>query len=194
MTDHDNTGAGAFSGIVLSGGTAARLGGLDKSGIVVEGRTLLDSALAAFSDAAQIVVVGPGHPTTDPRVRFIREDPPLGGPAAGLLAGVHALRDAPSMVGVLAVDMPRITAGTMARLRQAAVGHDGAFVHDAGGHRQLAGVLTGALVEHLTPAASSGQGLSIRRLLSGLDLVEVAAIGEEARDIDSPADLDDFAG
>ena len=38
---------------------------------------------------------------------FIREDPPHGGPVAGLLTGVDALLRAPRLVGVLAVDMPR---------------------------------------------------------------------------------------
>ena len=45
------------------------------------------SALAAVACAGRIVVVGPPQETSRP-VDFVREDPPLGGPAAGLLAVV----------------------------------------------------------------------------------------------------------
>ena len=47
---------------------------------------------------------------------WTREDPPGGGPAAGLLAGIDAFGEPPDLVVVLAVDMPRVTAATVARL------------------------------------------------------------------------------
>ena len=86
----DGTAAG-FSGIVLAGGTAARMDGVDKAGLELGGRTLLEWTIDAFLDADEVVVVGPRSvPTTRP-VTFTREDPPKGGPVAGLLTGVDAL-------------------------------------------------------------------------------------------------------
>ncbi len=76
--------------MVLSGGGATRLDGVDKAALEHEGRTLLEHALAALGAASEIVVVGPVAPTGRP-VTFTRETPPGGGPLAGLSAGVAAL-------------------------------------------------------------------------------------------------------
>ena len=37
-----------------------------------------------------------------------------------------------------------------------------------------------------------GHGLPMRRLVAGMRLVEVPAVGDEARDVDTSADLDDL--
>lgn len=76
-----------FGAVILTGGTAARLDGADKAGLEVGGTTLLEHALGAAAGASEVVVVGPDVPTSRP-VTFVREDPPGGGPAAGLLAGL----------------------------------------------------------------------------------------------------------
>ena len=112
-----------LAAVILSGGTARRLGGVDKSTVEYAGARLLDRSLAAVVDAEPVVVVGPPVPTERPLV-FTREDPPLGGPVAGLLAGAAAVREAaggdpPEWTAVLAVDMPHVTSGTVARLRAA---------------------------------------------------------------------------
>ena len=60
-------------------------------------------------------MVGDQVPTSRP-VTWTREDPPGGGPAAGLLAGLDRFLPPPDLVVVLAVDMPRLNAGTVARL------------------------------------------------------------------------------
>ncbi|WP_204250989.1 NTP transferase domain-containing protein, partial [Saezia sanguinis] len=44
--------------IVLAGGRASRMGGVDKPGLVVGGRSMLETALAA-AGAGRTVVVGP---------------------------------------------------------------------------------------------------------------------------------------
>src|SRR4051794_19588735 len=108
-----------FCAVVLAGGTAARLGGADKASIELHGRTLLTHALDALVDAAEVVVVGDPVPTERP-VTFCRESPRYGGPVAGLLTGVDALLRTPRTVGVLAVDMPHVSALTFRRLHEAA--------------------------------------------------------------------------
>ena len=57
-------------------------------------------------------------------MRFVVEDPPGGGPAAGLLAGLLLSHPATGLVVVLAVDMPYVGPATVARLLDA-VDRDG---------------------------------------------------------------------
>ena len=191
--DFDLDAAG-FCGVVLAGGTAARMDGVDKASIELAGRTLLAYAVDAFLDADEVVVVGPAGVRTDRPVTTVFEDPPRGGPVAGLLTGVDALLRTPLLVGVLAVDMPRVTPATMRRLRVAAAGRDGAFLVDADGRRQLAGVLDAARLHAVRPDLEGQHGMALHRLLAPLDLAEVAATDDEAVDVDSWADLRDLSG
>jgi molybdopterin-guanine dinucleotide biosynthesis protein A len=187
-------GAGGFCGIVLAGGTAARMDGIDKAGLELGGRTLLEWSIDAYVDADEVVVVGPPSVRTARPVTFTREDPPRGGPVAGLLTGVDALLRAPSLVGVLAVDMPHVTAYTMRRLREAATGRDGAFLVDGDGRRQLAGVLSADRLAAVRPDLEHQHGMSLRALLAPLDLADVPADGPESRDVDTWADWRDLQG
>lgn len=172
--------------IVLTGGTAVRLDGADKASIEVAGQTLLERALEALPECRDVVVVGPEVHTRRP-VTFRAEDPPFGGPAAGLVAGLGGFPRLPERVAVLAVDLPYVTVATWQRLEAAYAG-GGAVLVDEGGRRQpLCGLYsTSALV-----AAGSGDmhGSSMRRLLDGLDLVDVPSVGDEARDVDTWADV-----
>ena len=155
--------AGGFCGVVLAGGTAARMDGVDKASVELAGRSLLEYAVDAFLDAAEVVVVGPDTVRTARPVTFVVEDPPRGGPVAGLLTGVDALLRAPRLVGVLAVDMPRVTPATMRRLREAATGRDGAFLVGGDGRRQLAGVLDAARAGGAGPCRAAPPGRVVRR-------------------------------
>jgi molybdopterin-guanine dinucleotide biosynthesis protein A len=189
--DHDLTASG-FCGVVLAGGTAARMGGADKASVELRGRTLLDYAVDAMLDADEVVVVAPTSVVTSRPVTFVSEDPPRGGPVAGLLTGVDALLQQPALIGVLAVDMPLVTASTMRRLREAAAGRDGAFLVDGDGRRQLAGVLDATRLAGVRPGLEGQHGMALHRLLAPLDLAELRATGDEAVDIDSWADLRDL--
>lgn len=184
-------GTTGFCAVVLAGGTAARLGGADKASVEHAGRTLLEWALDALLDASEVVVVGDPVPTTRP-VTFTRESPRYGGPVAALLTGRDALLRTPTTLGVLAVDMPRVTPYTFRRLHEAALGHDGAFLTDADGRRQLAGVLDVGRLDAVRPDHETQHGMSVRGLLAGLDLAALAPEGDEGRDIDTWADLRDL--
>jgi molybdopterin-guanine dinucleotide biosynthesis protein A len=146
---------------------------------VVGGRTLLDRALDAVRAAEPVIVVGPERPAGG--VVWTREDPPGGGPVAGLAAGLARLADV-DLVAVLAVDQPGVTASTVDRLR-AAVGAGAGAVLVADGHLQwLAGVWRAAV-----PAEPAGA--SLRSVLRPLAPVEVPARPGEADDVDTPEDL-----
>lgn len=188
----DLTAAG-FAAVILAGGTAARMDGIDKSCIELAGRTLLELAIDALLDADEVVVVGPEPVRTSRPVTTVREDPPLGGPVAGLLTGVDSLLHRPQLIGVLAVDMPHVTPYTFRRLRQAAQGHDGAFIFGADGRRHLAGVIDAARLARVRPDLEHQHGMSMRRLLEPLDLAQVPPIDREDQDIDTWADLRDAA-
>ncbi|HEX3336635.1 MAG TPA: NTP transferase domain-containing protein [Jatrophihabitans sp.] len=94
-----------YDALVLAGGAARRLGGVDKPQLEVDGATLLDRAVAAAGDAGTVIVVGPRQPVAA-AVTWCREDPPGGGPVAAVAAGLqHTSAD---VVLVLAADLPWI--------------------------------------------------------------------------------------
>lgn len=120
--------------VVLAGGRARRLGGIDKALLPAGGSTLLAGALAAVADARRRVVVGPVRQGFPPDVVWVREAPPHGGPVAALAVGLEALlasgTSAPLVV-VLATDLPSAPAA-VAALR-APIGGTGAAVTDDAG-------------------------------------------------------------
>ncbi|MEU4449111.1 molybdenum cofactor guanylyltransferase [Actinosynnema sp. NPDC050801] len=174
----------SWAAVVLAGGRGSRLGGVDKASVVVHGRTLLDHVLDAVAPARRTVVVGP--PKDDVHgVTWAREDPPGGGPVAGLAAGLaHVESD---LVVVLAVDQPGITRSTVDRLL-AAVGDTGAvLVDDEGRSQWLIGAWRTAALRRALPA--DPRGASMRSVLGPLNPAAVIALPGEARDVDTPRDL-----
>lgn len=186
-------------GIVLAGGGSVRLG-QDKTRIDVAGRAALDRVLAALSGADQVVVVGPRRPVHAPGVtlRWTREEPPGGGPAAGVAAAVALVRR-PRVV-VLAGDLPLVTTATVDRLLAAVdevcggsrdgPAPDGAVLIDADGRRQHLTVALSTARLRERAAERDWRGAAMWSLLDGLTLVEVPAIGPEALDLDEPEDVD----
>ncbi|KAA1428099.1 molybdenum cofactor guanylyltransferase [Nocardioides antri] len=184
-------GLTSFAAIVLAGGQATRLGGADKATIEVRGRSLLEHALDTVIDAAEVVVVGQQVPTERP-VTFVVEDPQYGGPVAGLLTGRDSLLREFPWLAVIAVDMPFVSAATIRRMHEAAVGHDGAVLVDPGLRRQLAFIVDSARLAEVEPDREGRYGHPVSTLLDKLDLVAVPALGREHRDIDSWKDLRDL--
>ena len=186
-----------LAAVILTGGTGARLGGADKASLVVDGRTLLERALLATSSATEVVVVGPRTGTSRP-VTWAREDPPGGGPAAGLLVGVHALATRTGSVCVLAVDMAGFSAATLSRLRAALedgeddVPPDAVCLRDGDGRLQwLAGVYRyDALLRAAPDGPATWAGLPMHRLVAPLRVLGIPADEKEAHDVDTWEDLE----
>jgi molybdopterin-guanine dinucleotide biosynthesis protein A len=166
--------------------------------LLVGGRSLLSAALAAAA-GGPIVVVGPTR-ELPPGVRSAVEKPAGGGPAAAVAAGFQALPPLgpDALVAVLAADLPGISADTLARLRAELVGHpdaDGAELVDASGRRQqLIGVWRHAALAAALARRDSWHNGSVRELLSGLLVIEVAGTGGESDDIDTSDDLQRWLG
>jgi len=161
-------GLSPFSAVILAGGRAARLGGVDKASVEIAGRTLLAHAIDAVIDASEVVVVGEPVPTERP-VTFTFESPRYGGPVAALLTGRDALLHRTPYLAVLAVDMPRLDAHTFRRLLTAAAGPDagdGAALVDPDGRRQLALVLDVARLDAVRPSHEEQHDLPLHALLS----------------------------
>lgn len=157
------TTAEAYDAVILAGGGARRLGGADKPGLAVGGRTLVARVGAAVADAGRVVLVGPARPEL-PDAVVVREDPPGGGPVPALRAGLAAVR-APQ-VAVLAADLPFLTPADVAELRSAARDHGGAVFDDEGGRPQwLAGVWP---ADRLRAALAAYPGASLRGLMTPL--------------------------
>jgi molybdopterin-guanine dinucleotide biosynthesis protein A len=186
-------GAG-FNAVVLAGGTAARLDGLDKGSLELGGRTLLARAIEAVVDAAEVVVVGDPVPTERP-VSFTREEPRLGGPLAAVVAGCAAFARAREWVVVIACDMPYLVPSTVGRLldqARLAPGTDGAVLLGPDGRAQLAFVVRSQEVEARADDPEPLSGAPLFGWLAGLRLAPVAAQGHEHRDVDTWSDLRDL--
>ncbi|OUE08555.1 molybdopterin-guanine dinucleotide biosynthesis protein MobA [Clavibacter michiganensis] len=197
--------------VVLAGGRARRLGGIDKTALSRDGVSLLDDAVRAVGGCARVVVVGTGNrpgARTDGAwrragsVSRVDEAPAHGGPAAALAAGVRALTpDAlPDWILVLAADLAFAPAAVRALLplrhdAGLADGRDAIVARDPGGRAQplLALYRAAPLVAALDAIdrATGVDGASLRRVLDALGADRVAHADLPARlcaDVDTPDD------
>ncbi|WP_049566975.1 molybdenum cofactor guanylyltransferase [Nocardiopsis sp. SBT366] len=179
--------------VVLAGGAATRMGGADKPGLTVAGRTLLEhvvGAVRAHSPDADVTVVGPERDR--PRARYVREDPPGGGPVPALRAGLPHVSGA--WVALLAADLPHLApnhlAALGAALRGQRAGEPGGavFVDPTGREQWLTGIWDTAA---LRTALDAYTGRSLHRLLSPLGPVRVPLTdAPEEFDVDTPEALE----
>ncbi|MFI9556672.1 NTP transferase domain-containing protein [Nonomuraea endophytica] len=196
----------AYDAVILAGGAARRLGGVDKPGLSVGGRSLLEIVAAAVPDAGRLIVVGPERRV--PRALYVLEEPRGGGPVPALRAGLAEVR-AP-WVALLAGDMPLLRPAHVAALQSAASGElaasgesaasgglaasgrgpaSGAVLVDDGGREQwLAGVWR---ADVLREALRGYEGRSLRGLLGPLAPVRAALPGRPWFDCDTMDDLEE---
>lgn len=122
--------------IILAGGVGSRLGGVSKAEVRVNGTRLIDALLATLPTHVSVSIVTP-YPielgTYAQTIRCVCEDPPFGGPAAGISAGLNP--DAET-TAVLAVDAP--ASGTLLEALTNALatnpGADAAAIMSTQGH------------------------------------------------------------
>lgn len=202
-------GAPVHDALVLAGGAGRRLGGVSKPDVLVDGVRLLDRVLEATTGARRVVVVGPDRLARS-GVPTVMEEPPGGGPVAGIDAGLRFLdgraaaaasggpavdgRDDDVPVLVLACDVPRVgpaVPGLLAAL-QASPQVDGVRLVDADGHGQLVAVYRRRpLVAALVGLRASGgvHGVSVRRLHERLRTADHPDPHGHGRDADTWEDV-----
>lgn len=180
--------------VVLAGGASRRFG-RDKLSADLDGRSLLDATLTSVPADLPVVVVGPERELARV-VTVVREDPPGGGPAAGLVTGLRtALSAGADLVVTLPGDAPRAGSAVPVLLAALDGGSDLAVAVGADGQLfplQLACTRAGA--GRFLEAAGDGAGLSVRRVLEPLDPVRVLVDRDALRDVDRPDDLRDVGG
>jgi molybdopterin-guanine dinucleotide biosynthesis protein A len=176
-----------FDAIVIAGGRATRLGGVDKTALTFQGRTLLQCALNAVTDARHVVVVGSEFELAG--VIQTSEEPRWAGPAAALAAGVLALPPTRTeFTAVVAADLPRV-GDALALLLAAKNELDGVIAVDSTGARQqLLGVYRSAALRRVIAASGPLTNAPLRRITGMMRLREVAVPDDLCADIDSPID------
>lgn len=173
--------------VIVAGGRGNRLGGVDKPGLTVAGRSLLDRALESVP-GAQTVVVGPKR-VLPPGVSGVLEDPPGSGPASAIVAGLAALPVSDGLVAVVAADLPGVSVAVVRRLADAVQGGPGAILTDpSGGAQWLLGVWRQEPLRAAVAIRGSWVDASVRSLLAPLNPVLVPALADEHADLDTPED------
>lgn len=182
---------GGLAAIVLAGGRASRLGGVDKPSIEIGGVSLLERVVAAASAAgcAPILIVG-GAASVPPPARAVADPEPRGGPVPAI--GLALPRVTTPSVLLLAADLPWADALVPALVDHGmAAGSDGACaVDDAGRPQWLAGVyraesLRGALAE----LPDGGRDASVRALVGTLSIDAVPTAPGATDDLDRWQDV-----
>jgi molybdopterin-guanine dinucleotide biosynthesis protein A len=181
-----------FDAVVLAGGSARRLGGLDKPAVPLGGRSLLDRVLGATAGAATTVVVGPVRHTYR-AVRWVREDPPGGGPVAGLAAGLGAVTA--EVVVLVAGDLPFLDATTVSMLVDGVEEVDGCLMTDGLKPQWLCGAWRTAALRTSLLGLEATQGAPLRAVLDPLRATRLTWRAQDDggpppwTDIDTPEDL-----
>lgn len=185
--------------IVVGGGGGERLGGVSKPDLTLGGVRLIDRVCGALLEAcgAGCVAVVPPAVRVPYGVRRTLEDPPNGGPLAGIDAGLRALSvGGDILVVVVSVDAPGVGAFLPALLEPAlGEGSDGRIA--VGGDPEpfdqyLMGVYrAGALrrvLDEAVDSLGSVRGVGVRRVLRALEVERVSVGADACRDIDTPED------
>lgn len=92
------------TGLILAGGKATRLGGVDKRELVIGGRTIFARQVEALGPCVAEILVSSRRPV--PGYRTVVDPVPGAGPLAGIAAGLTAA--ATPWLFVIAGDMPYV--------------------------------------------------------------------------------------
>ena len=178
MNDHGRSAA------ILAGGLATRLGGCDKSALLVDGRAILDRQIDTLTPLVEdLMIVGHSVNVTHliPGARVIADIVPGCGPLGGLHAALTSARS--EVLFLVACDMPYVSSAFVEHLLSLAGEADAIVPQTERGYHPLCAVYTRACLE---PAAAQ---LADRRLkmLELLDRVRVRVVPiEEIRCFGAP--------
>ena len=189
--------------VVLAGGTGARLDGASKPDVVARGLRLLDHVLAGLEQLREqglplgrVCVVAPAEVALPDGVLRALEDPPLGGPVAGIAAGLDVLgRSDPvaELTGILTCDAPlswRALPALHRALAQAGPELDGACARDGEHTQYLLGLYRRrALAAAVAPGGTPLRDTAVRRALGTLRVRAISTARDVVRDLDTWAEV-----
>ncbi|MBP2435786.1 molybdenum cofactor guanylyltransferase [Microbacterium amylolyticum] len=182
------------AGVILAGGHASRVGGVDKAMFRIDNVPLLTRAITALSSCSEIIVVGPTRDVASAPSTWIVEDPPVSGPVAALAAALaHTSADD---IIVLPADLADAEEAVR-HLTGHNDGTDGVVLVDPSGRAQwlTARYRRSALRQALAATPHSGdRAPSLRRVVSLLTLTERPAPWRATRDVDTWEDLQELGG
>lgn len=177
--------------LIIGGGRSERMG-TNKGELTLEGRTLLERAIDAVTDAQLVIVVAEQVEVRPervwPEVRFTLEKPAFGGPVAGIAAGVAQLSDRSDSedVIVLPIDSPAV-AEVVGELAAAKPGRDGVVLQDPQGWPQyLLGRYNLGALRRALGELGKVRDVPVRRLGDLLDVARVPVEHRLTEDVDTP--------
>lgn len=173
-----------WDAVVLCGGSARRLGGIDKPGLVVGGRPLLDTVLLAVAGASGRVCVGPARPTAL-AVSWCREEPAGTGPVAALSAALPLVTA--ELVVLLAADLPLLSAATVDALLTSGPGT--VVVDDEDREQWLLGCWSASALRTTAGTAAASGAVRLGEVLGPLVSRRLTLPGRPWLDVDTDADL-----
>lgn len=177
--------------MVVAGGQARRLGGVDKAmlPLAAGGMTLLQHAVdeCLGAGARRVIVAGPRRPGIERVAEWVSDQSPDGGPAVGIASALPATSG--EYVFITAGDQ-QVGRDHVAAVMSAAQGHEGAWavrhvnvsVLESGNAQPLFACVRREVLSTLL-AATGGQGQSPLRLLATRDMVAVPLTG--IQDVDT---------
>jgi len=127
----------SYSAAILAGGLATRFGGRDKSGLLVEGRPILERQIEELSQiTSDILVVGRDRAARAVAgARYVSDEVPGCGPLGGLHAALTAALGEATIV--VACDMPYVSAALLRYLLERTSGVDAVVPRTEHGYHPL---------------------------------------------------------
>ncbi|MEY8577930.1 molybdenum cofactor guanylyltransferase [Corynebacteriaceae bacterium 6-324] len=181
--------------IIVAGGQGTRMGGVDKASVEVHGVRLVDRLIAQLPIDTDYVVVSPrelGLPATC-------EQPPFGGPVAGIHAGYeYLIQDHPdieylAILPVDAPDSPHILPPLVEAMKADASAGVALIRSQDGSLQNLCALWRTDALAQAFQELGSPRNQSVRRLLAHAGrIIEVPGKGQE-RDYDTRKEADDYA-
>jgi len=190
-------GGPTLTGLLLAGGQARRLGG-EKATVAVGGHSLLDRAAAlGLACCGEVLLLAGDRDLSLPGVRRLPDLPGVGGPLAGLAAGLQGASHDWSLL--LSCDQPFLAEDHVLWLKRCLSAADtqplAVVFEDDHGLQPFCGLYHRDLLPTLRARLADGER-SLRGLLSGSPHLSVPVSDLPAElasaclfDVDTPADL-----
>ncbi len=183
------------SAAILAGGRATRLGGADKSALLVEGQPLLARQLSMLAQIDEIddrFLVG--RTTTGLPIRTVDDRVPGCGPLGGIHAALGEARG--DRVIVIACDMPFVTAPLVRHLLSLANEADLVVPRTADGYHPLCAVYGRAclapierrLASHHLKVIDLIEDVARARVVTGAELDRFGDAHQLLRNVNTPRD------